>query len=210
METRSKGDIMRRTIAATAAAFTILGGALVVASVGGAAPAEAQEIEGTEEAPATLDDILSDLVAEGAISQEQADAVADAIAERGPRHGRFGKGGRHLDLIAETIGIDVEDLRAALEDGQTIGEVAAENGVTVDTVIAALVTEMQTKLDEAVTDGRLSEEQAADMLADAADRAQALVDGELPEGGPHGFGGPGRFGGPPPIEGSDAAETLNA
>jgi hypothetical protein len=48
------------------------------------------------------------------------------------------------------------------------------------------------------------------MLADAADRAQALVDGELPEGGPHGFGGPGRFGGPPPIEGSDAAETLNA
>lgn len=201
---------MRRTIAATAAAFTILGGALVVASVGGAAPAEAQEIEGTEEAPATLDDILSDLVAEGVISQEQADRVADAIAERGPRHGRFGKGGRHLDLVAETIGIDVEDLRAALEDGQTIAEVAVDNGVAADTVVDVLVAEMETKLDEAVADGHLTEEEAAEKLAGAADRAQALVDGELPPGGPRGFGGPGRFGGPPPIEGSDAAETLNA
>lgn len=201
---------MRRTIAATAAAFTILGGALVVASVGGAAPAEAQEIEGTEEAPATLDDILSDLVAEGVISQEQADSVADAIAERGPRHGRFGKGGRHLDLVAETIGIDVEDLRAALEDGQTIAEVAVDNEVAADTVVDVLVAEMETKLDEAVADGHLTEEEAAEKLAGAADRAQALVDGELPPGGPRGFGGPGRFGGPPPIEGSDAAETLNA
>lgn len=201
---------MRRTIAATAAAFTILGGALVVASVGGAAPAEAQEIEGTEEAPATLDDILSDLVAEGVISQEQADRVADAIAERGPRHGRFGKGGRHLDLVAETIGIDVEDLRAALEDGQTIAEVAVDNEVAADTVVDVLVAEMETKLDEAVADGHLTEEEAAEKLAGAADRAQALVDGELPPGGPRGFGGPGRFGGPPPIEGSDAAETLNA
>lgn len=203
---------MRRTIAATAAAFTILGGALVVATVGGASPAVAQEIEGTEEAPATLDDILSDLVAEGVISQEQADAVSDAIAERGGhRHGRFGRGGKHLDLIAETIGIEADDLRAALEDGQTIGEVAADNGVDASVVVDALVAEMETKLDEAVTDGRLTEEQAAERLAGAADRAQALVDGELPPGGPRGLGGPGRFGGPPPIdEGSDAAETLNA
>jgi len=203
---------MRRTIAATAAAFTMLGGALVVATVGGASPAVAQEIEGTEEAPATLDDILSDLVAEGVISQEQADAVSDAIAERGGhRHGRFGRGGKHLDLIAETIGIEADDLRAALEDGQTIGEVAADNGVDASVVVDALVAEMETKFDEAVTDGRLTEEQAAERLAGAADRAQALVDGELPPGGPRGLGGPGRFGGPPPIdEGSDAAETLNA
>jgi polyhydroxyalkanoate synthesis regulator phasin len=209
METRSKGDIMRRTIAATAAAFTMLGGALVVATVGGASPAVAQEIEGTEEAPATLDDILSDLVAEGVISQEQADAVSDAIVERGGH--RHGRRGMHLDLIAETIGIDADDLRTALEDGQTIGEVAADNGVDASAVVDALVAEMETKLDEAVTDGRLTEEQAAERLAGAADRAQALVDGELPPGGPRGFGGPGRFGGPPPIdEGSDAAETLNA
>lgn len=202
---------MRRTIAATAAAFTILGGALVVATVGGASPAVAQEIEGTEEAPATLDDILSDLVAEGVISQEQADAVSDAIVERGGhRHGRFGRGGMHLDLIAETIGIEADDLRTALEEGQTIGEVAVDNGVDASVVVDALVAEMETKLDEAVTDGRLTEEQAAERLAGAADRAQALVDGELPPGGPRGLGGPGRFGGPPPIdEGSDAAETLN-
>ena len=199
---------MRRTIAITAAAFTLLGGALVVASVSGAAPAAAQELEGAEAAPPTLQDILSDLVAEGTISQEQADAVADAIAEHGPRHARFGKGGRHFDVIAETIGIDIEELRAALEGGTTIADVAAANGVAADTVVAGLVNEMETRLDEAVAEGHLTEEEAAEKLAGAADRAQALVDGELPDGGPRGFGGPGREG-PPPPEGGDAAETLD-
>ena len=196
---------MRRTIAAAAAGFTILGGALVAATVGGADPAIAQEADTSEEAPVTLADILGELVTDGVITQEQADAVADAIAERGgPRHGRFGHRGIHAELIADTIGISTEDLRAALEDGQTIAEVATAGGVDPSTVVGALVTEMEARLDEAVAEGRLTEEEATEKLAGAADRAQALVDGELPERGPRRFGGP-----PATDEGGDAAETLN-
>ena len=144
---------MRRTIAAAVAGFTILGGALVVATVSGATPATAQEADAGEEAPATLADILGDLVDDGIITQEQADAVAEAIADRGPRHGRFGHRGMHAELIADTIGITTEDLRAELEDGQTIAEVATANGVDPASVVDVLVSEMEARLDEAVANG---------------------------------------------------------
>jgi hypothetical protein len=101
------------------------------------------------------------------------------------------QGGPGLDAMAEAIGIDVEDLRAALQDGQTPAEVAEDNGVSRADLVDAVVASINEHLDQAVEEGRLTEEEADERRADAEDNANAIVDGERPEGfGPHGPGGP--------------------
>jgi hypothetical protein len=153
-----------------------------------------------------LEDTLAPLVEDGTITQAQADAVIKAIEdarpEGGGRHFFMGRGpfGDVFSAAAEAIGVDVDDLRSALRDGQTIAEIAAEHDVEVGTVVDAMVAAMKADLDEAVANERLTQEQADGILADAEERLTALVNGEGPkfEGRPrfeHRFGGPGMFGG---------------
>jgi hypothetical protein len=148
-----------------------------------------------------LEDTLAPLVEDGTITQEQADAVIAAIKaarpEGGLRHHFMGRGvfGDVFSAAAEAIGVDVEDLRSALRDGQTIAEIAEEHGVEVDAVVDAMVAATKTALDEAVQNERITQEQADEMLANAEERLTALVNGEGPMfDGPrfeHRFGGPG-------------------
>lgn len=180
---------MRKTIAAIAAATIVLGGfaaALIVQS-----PATAQEStteDVTPDRPAGIDEVLSDLVDEGVITQEQADRVAAALRER---LGEFRphRGGLRLEAAAEAIGIEVADLMSALRGGQTIAEVAEANGVDAQAVIDALVGQMNDHLDQAVEDGRITAEQAEEMRADAAERIAAMVNGEFEAGFGPGFRG---------------------
>jgi polyhydroxyalkanoate synthesis regulator phasin len=130
-----------------------------------------------------LRESLEDLVADGTITAAQADAVAEHLAQFGP-----GPGHRHLfrhhialslDIAAETIGIERSALVAALADGQTIAEIAADNGTNAGAVIDALVAVHQAKLDELVADGSITAEEAAERAAEAADRIADLVNGEM-------------------------------
>jgi hypothetical protein len=120
-----------------------------------------------------------------ALPERMAEVVArEGLPERGPGrpgHGHFGAG---LDAAAEAIGIESEEVRAALRDGSTIAEVAEANDVDVQTVIDALVADAEAALDQAVADGRLTEDRAAEITAALPERIDALVHGE------------GRFGGP--------------
>jgi urease gamma subunit len=97
--------------------------------------------------------------------------------------------GAHLEAAAEAISIEVDALRDALRDGQTIAEVAQANGVEVQTVIDALVADVSARLDEAVAEGRLTQDEADEKKAELDERITALVNGERPPGGPR--GGPG-------------------
>ena len=83
-----------------------------------------------------------------------------------------------LDTAAETIGISVDDLRAELEDGQTIAEVAEANGVDRQVVVDALVDASNERLDQKVEDGQLTAEEADERRSEAEERAAAKVDGE--------------------------------
>jgi polyhydroxyalkanoate synthesis regulator phasin len=126
---------------------------------------------------------LEDLVTDGTITAAQADAVAEHLAQfgPGPGHGRLFR--RHiaisLDIAAETIGIERSALVDALADGQTIAEIAADNGINAGAVIDALVAAHEAKLDELVTDGSITAEEAAERAAEAADRIADLVNGEM-------------------------------
>ena len=123
---------------------------------------------------------LDGLVADGTISEEQADAVAAHLASqwdfRGRRLHRIHAG---LDVAAATIGITEADLVVALRDGQTIAEVAEENGVDAQTVIDDLVAEVNSRVDEAVANGDLEAERAEGIKANALERITDFVNGEL-------------------------------
>lgn len=162
-----------------------------------------------------LADALAPLVSDGTITQAQADKVIEALKAAGPpdggRGGHGGPGGRHggpgLDAAATALGVTADELRTELESGKTLADVAGEKGVAVDTLVQALVDAETAKINEAVTAGRMTQEQADERLADLETRVTARVNGEMPEGGP----GRGPGGEPPadaPAAPSDSTTTT--
>jgi len=57
--------------------------------------------------------------------------------------------------------MSVDDLRTQLKGGKTIAAVAKEKGVDVQKVIDAMVAHATQRIDQAVNDGKLTAEQAA-------------------------------------------------
>ncbi len=174
-------------------------GALTLSALGVAAPALAatDDAEGTASSVAErIADALSGLVDDGSITQEQADEVATTLSEaglgdRGGHHGR----GPDLATAAEALGMTEEDLREALGTGATLAQVAEDQGVAVDTLVQALVAAEEDRIAEAVVDGRLTQEQADERLADLEQRVTDRVEAESGGRGPG--GGPGAAGGAP-------------
>lgn len=120
---------------------------------------------------------LDELVDAGTITAEQADAVAAHLAEQAPDRGRHGPRGSHGPLgrfadgeILDLLGIDAETLRDELRGGATLAEVAEANGVSSDELIDALVARATERLDEAVANGRIDEDEAAEKIAELEER----------------------------------------
>ena len=150
-----------------------------------------------------LAEVLQPLVDDGTLTQAQMDAVTQALQDARPVWGGHGPGGRHggpgrfgakvsLETAATTIGISEDDLRTALQDGQTLAEVATANGVEPQAVIDALVAEATTRLDQAVTDGRIEQADADARKAELTERITTAVNEGFPARG-DGVG-PGRHG----------------
>ncbi len=127
--------------------------------------------------------------------EEPTEAPADA-PEDGERPER--RRGKHLDPLAEILGMDVEALREALQGGSTLADVATEQGVAVDTVVDAIVDAKTERLETAVENGRITQEQADERLVDLEERVTTRVNEGRPERGEgEGFRGPrGPRGGP--------------
>jgi len=110
---------------------------------------------------------LQTLVDDGTLTSSQLDAVVTALEAARPMGGGHegrGHGGRdhggargekrqeRLTTAAEAIGITAEELKTAIEGGQTIAQVAEANGKTVQSVIDALVAQATTDLTQRITD----------------------------------------------------------
>jgi hypothetical protein len=127
----------------------------------------------------------------GAVISAQ-DGSADG--KRGGRHGGFGG---QSEIIEEATGLTREEIRTAVDGGSTIADLITANGGDVDSVIAELVAEATTHINEKVAEGRITQEQADERLAELEDRITARLDGTLerperPEGeGRRGRGGRG-------------------
>ena len=144
-----------------------------------------------------LEDALAPLVEDGTLTQEQADKVIETLKAAGPFGGRGhgpGRGviGQGLEAAASALGVSEDELRTALQDGQTLAQVAESKGVDPQTVIDALVAEAKSHLDEKVAAGDITQEQADSRLADVTERITDLVNNGRPERGDRGpLGRPG-------------------
>ena len=86
-----------------------------------------------------------------------------------------------MQLAATFLGLSVSDLQTALKSGKTLADVATAQGKTVADLITALEAPAKAKLDQAVTDGKLTQAQGATaILADLTTRLTNLVNGTKP------------------------------
>lgn len=137
--------------------------------------------------------VLGGLGTASAVSAQTADdegtdstVETDRSERDGERRGhRDGRGcGRSLETVAGVIGIEVDELQAALDDGQSLSDVAEANGVDPDAVVEALIADAEARLDENVEAGRLTEAEADEKLAEKTDRIEDRVAGvDSPERG---------------------------
>jgi polyhydroxyalkanoate synthesis regulator phasin len=130
-------------------------------------------------------------VAAGNLTQEQADRMKERLEEGGlplfgGGHGHHGPmfGGPGLDAAASYLGLTEAELREALRGGQTLAELADEQGKTVDGLKQAMIDAATADIERAVADGKLTEEQKQRILEDLSQRIDAIVQGELPPRGP--------------------------
>jgi len=107
---------------------------------------------------------LQTLVDDGTLTSSQLDAVVVALEAARPMGGGMGEHGRGhggerggmrqemLTAAADAIGITADELKTAIEGGQTIAQVAEANGKSVQSVIDALVAQATTDLTQRITD----------------------------------------------------------
>ncbi len=162
---------MKRTLTAALAGVALAGliGVGVAAAADGSGPA------------GRLASVLSGLVSNGTITQEQADAVGEALtdsweAERAERQADREARKAEVDaLLEKTLGMDSEEVREQVRAGKTLREVAGDSA---DELAAGMLDLVGKRLDEAVKEGRITEAQAEATLSRATERADAWVSGE--------------------------------
>jgi hypothetical protein len=148
------------------------------------------------DALAALETRLAEAVANGKITQEQADTILSNAPARideflaapasdlgkGMKRGFGGIAHNVLATVAGVLGTDEETLKTQLREGSTIADIA---GGQTQAVIDALVAEANARIDAALADGKITQEQADQMKANTVERITTFVN----EGGPFGRGG---------------------
>ncbi len=185
--TRSRSRTVAGVAGLTAAAAVALGGTAVAATGEG----------GLSERVGSIREALGGLVDDGTITEQQADEVAGTLGEELPERGdgwHYGGGWGHwgngegLAPAAEALGMSVDDLRTALEDGSSLAEVAEAQGVEVSVLVDAIVQQVQEHLAQGVEQGDISQEDADAWLANVREHAEDWVQ-RSPGDGWHGRGG---------------------
>jgi hypothetical protein len=110
-------------------------------------------------------------------------------------HGWGMRGFSLVDAAAEVTGLTAEEVITALEEGQTFAEIAEAEGVDPQTIADAFLAEREAALEEAVADGRLTEEQADLMLEQMAEHvSEQLEESWMPRSFGDGLVAPRRWG----------------
>jgi uncharacterized protein YidB (DUF937 family) len=168
-----------------------------------------------------LKDRVDAAVAAGELTKAQGDAMKKRIDSdqfplvTGPglgfrdhfgfrEHGFGHHGIAGLSTAAKYLGLSESQLRSQLESGKSLADVAKSQDKSVSGLVSALKSDLQKKLDKAVSEGKLTKQQEAKILDGAQKMITAAVNGTFPAP-PNGKGwfrghrgfGPGD-GGPPP------------
>jgi polyhydroxyalkanoate synthesis regulator phasin len=160
-----------------------------------------------------LENRIDEAVKAGDLTVEQGQAMKQRLEADdfplfgGPGFGHRGfahRGFRDLGAAAAFLGVEEAALQARLRDGDTLAEVAKDEGKSVDGLVSAIVAATTKRIDEAVAAGRITKAQRDEIVSGLKERTTAIVNGDFPalrgRGGP-GLHGPGfdfGFGAPRP------------
>ena len=122
----------------------------------------------------TEEQMLTEAVGQGKITQAQADKIESSpnFGTSGfgfwgnPRGGngfRGGPGGNPND-VAAALGISASQLKADMQAGQTIGQIVAAQGMTMQQFQQKMLTLKQQEISAAVAAGKLTQTQANQMI----------------------------------------------
>jgi hypothetical protein len=84
-----------------------------------------------------------------------------------------------LELVEQYTGLTLSELREAAQDGETAADLIETNGQTVDAFMAAVMAQVNTYLDEAAAEDRLTSDQAANIEAQAQAHLTVWVRSDL-------------------------------
>ncbi len=110
----------------------------------------------------------------------------------------MGPGGFGLDVVANALDITADEVRTALQDGQSLADLAVSKGKTAQDVIDAIVAEATTRSTPRSRPATSPRPRPTRFSPISPKFATDFVNNAQPAGGP-GFGGPGMgrgFGGP--------------
>lgn len=218
----SKLTSKKKVLAATVAGLAVAGGGAAIAASQTDSPASSfldsvaehlgissEELEEATKAAAV--DQVDEALADGRITQEQADELKSRIeAGEAPgflvpglfgfrgHGGPDGGPGTHmffgdkLSSAAEYLGLTEAELRVQLE-GKSLADVAEAEGKSVDGLKQAILAGAKSGLDEAVQDERLTQEQADAMYERLQSSIDDIVNNTREERGHFRFGGPPGF-----------------
>jgi len=92
--------------------------------------------------------------------------------------GRFDINKENLGEVAGLLGLSESELEEALTSGKSLAELAKDKGIEEQKVIDVLKAAIVDQNNQAVKDGKLTQEQADKQTAGAAERAKNIVNGQ--------------------------------
>jgi hypothetical protein len=164
------------------------------------------------DAEAVATDNITIALAEGRISQSQADDMLanlepaiEIIMNRArqerpslPGQFEFRAGLNVVATVAESLGLTGQEIIQELRGGKTLNEIITEHGGDVEAIKQTLIDNATERINTEVAEGRLTQERADELLQNLPDFIDRLLNGQLPERpgqpGPRGRGEPGRPG----------------
>lgn len=179
---------LKKTVASITLGAVLTGGAITAAAVGlggfagaqtGSDPTATVESEGGQRDPgARLDAALAPLVADGTLTQAQADAVSQTLLAAAAEHqeGRQQRRAELLDAAAEYFGMSSEELSTAWQSGQSLADIAADAGRTREELVDTLVGAIGAKAEAAAAAGTITDDQAQRIVERAPQLVERLVD----------------------------------
>ncbi|MGB9825091.1 MAG: hypothetical protein ACPLRU_00305 [Desulfofundulus sp.] len=111
--------------------------------------------------------MVDEAVQQGKLTSDQAQKIKSRIEQgnffpigpfHGPKDGRFP--GKRLDALAQVFGMSADQLKAELQQGKKISDIAKEKGLTMDQLHKKLLDAKIQEIQQAVKDGKITQDKA--------------------------------------------------
>jgi hypothetical protein len=83
-----------------------------------------------------------------------------------------------IQEVSDALGLEVSEVIAQLREGNTLAQIIEDNGSTIETVLESLVAEQREKLQEAVNEGLITQEEMDERLARTKERYTRALNSE--------------------------------